>query len=200
MFVLVTKFTLKKCKHDKIHVNSNPVQIFAFVKLNTLILVGVGGYVALRLFGLNKMSNALTFSPGSIRVNRDGQRITISFGMDIDNPTAVAATVKRTYGTVTDDKGNVIGKFDVPTYTVAANQTTRIQIPIVISIGNFVKSILLAITKRTAIVSINYTNEVGVLSVPGSYSFDLKKELKVPSIKNLTNNEVRENPLVTQPL
>jgi hypothetical protein len=175
--------------------------IFAIVKPSTLLLLGVGGYVALRLFGLNKMSNQLTFAPGSIRVNRDGQKINITFGMDIDNPTPVQAKVNRTYGTVTDDKGNVIGTFNVPTYTVGANQVTRIQIPIVVQIGNVLKSILLALTKKTAVISINYTNEVGVLSVPGNYSFDLKKELNFPSFRDLTKGaETRENPIITAPL
>jgi len=172
------------------------------MKPSTLLLIGVGGYIALRLAGLNKISNKLSFAPGSIGVKRDGSKITISFGMDIDNPTPVEATINRTYGTVTDAKGNVIGKFNVPKYTVGAAQITRIQIPIEVTIGGFIKSLIMSLVAKQAIVSINYTNELGVLTISDSYVFDLKKELKMPeALRKLTNRtETRENPLITNPV
>jgi hypothetical protein len=168
------------------------------MKTDTLILLGVGGFLALRLGGLSRVSNSLVFAPASLKVNRKGTNITIEFGLDIDNSAPAEVVVTRTYGDVVDPKGNVLGKFATPTYKIPAQGTTRIQIPIRLQLFGTALSVINAIVSKDLKVTINYTNEVGLLTTSDSYSFSLKEALNFPSKKNLKTgaNEKVDNPLV----
>lgn len=168
------------------------------MKTDTLILLGVGGFLALRLGGLSRVSNSLVFSPASLKVNRKGTNITIEFGLDIENSAPAEVVVTRTYGDVVDPKGNVLGKFSTPTYKIPAQGTTRIQIPIRLQLFGTALSLINAIVSKDLKVTINYTNEVGLLTTSDSYSFSLKEALNFPSKKNLKTgaNEKVDNPLV----
>jgi hypothetical protein len=168
------------------------------MKTDTLILLGVGGYLALRLGGLSRVSNSLVFAPASLKVNRKGTNITIEFGLDIENSAPAEVVVTRTYGDVVDPKGNVLGKFATPTYKIPAQGTTRIQIPIRLQLFGTALSVINAIVSKDLKVTINYTNEVGLLTTSDSYAFSLKEALNFPSKKNLKTgaNEKVDNPLV----
>jgi hypothetical protein len=168
------------------------------MKTDTLILLGVGGFLALRLGGLSRVSNSLVFAPASLKVNRKGTNITIEFGLDIENSAPAQVVVTRTYGDVVDPKGNVLGKFATPTYKIPAQGTTRIQIPIRLQLFGTALSVINAIVSKDLKVTINYTNEVGLLTTSDSYSFSLKEALNFPSKKNLKTgaNEKVDNPLV----
>ena len=168
------------------------------MKTDTLILLGVGGFLALRLGGLSRVSNSLVFAPASLKVNRKGTNITIEFGLDIENSAPAEVVVTRTYGDVVDPKGNVLGKFATPTYKIPAQGTTRIQIPIRLQLFGTALSVINAIVSKDLKVTINYTNEVGLLTTSDSYSFSLKEALNFPSKKNLKTgaNEKVDNPLV----
>jgi hypothetical protein len=166
------------------------------MKTDTLILLGVGGFLALRLGGLSRVSNSLVFAPASLKVNRKGTNITIEFGLDIDNSAPAEVVVTRTYGEVVDPSGNVLGKFSTPTYKIPAQGTTRIQIPIRLQLFGTALSLINAIVSKDIKIKINYTNEVGLLTTSDSYSFSLKDALNNPNKKNLKGTpEKVVNPL-----
>lgn len=167
------------------------------MKTSNLILLGVGGYALVRLLGLSKLSNNLTFTPASVGANRNGTNVTISFGLDIDNPTPVQATVQRTYGNITDSKGNVLGKFQTSNYTVAPNGITRINIPIKLQLAGTLFSLFNTIVNKEAKLTINYTNEVGLITTSDKYDVDIAKLIKNPLKKNTTKTkDVIVNPLI----
>jgi hypothetical protein len=166
------------------------------MKTDTLILLGVGGWLALRLTGLSRVSNSLVFTPASLRVDKKGTNITIEFGMDIENSAPAEASVTRTYGQVVDEKGNTLGKFATPSYTIPASGTTRLVIPIRLQLFGTALALLNGIINKNLKVTIEYTNEIGLLTVSDSYSFSLKDALNFPSKKNLKgDNEKIVNPL-----
>lgn len=168
---------------------------FATMKVQNVIIGVAAGYIILRAIGLKKVSDNITFSPASLNVKRDGKKIVVNFGLDINNPAPASATVNRTYGTIEDANGNTLGRFNVPRYEIPANGTTRINIPINIEAFGAVSAALTSIMNKNAKVTINYTNEVGLLSVSDKYAFDLKQALNFPAIKNLTNRkQVKTNP------
>lgn len=168
------------------------------MKTDTLILLGVGGYLALRLTGLSQVSNSLVFIPASLNVNRKGKNIVINFGLDIENSAPAEVVVTRTYGDVVDPKGNKLGQFSTPTYKIPAQGTTRIQIPITLQLFGSALAIINAILSKDVKITINYTNEVGLLTTSDSYSFSLKDALNTPNTKNLKTGapEKVANPLV----
>lgn len=168
---------------------------FATMKVQNVILLGAAGYLVLRAIGLKRVSDEITFVPASLNVKRDGKNIVVNFGLDINNPAPSFATVNRTYGNIQDANGNILGRFSVPTYRIEANGTTRINIPIRIEAFGALQAVLSSILNKNAKVAINYTNEVGLLSVSDTYSFDLKQALNFPAVKNLTNRkQVKTNP------
>lgn len=171
--------------------------VLKVMKTDTLILLGIGGYVALRLTGLSRVSNSLVFTPASLRVDKKGTNIMIEFGLDIENSAPAEANVTRTYGQVTDDKGNTLGKFSTPPYTIPASGSTRIQIPIRLQLFGTALALINGIINKNLKVTIDYTNEVGLLTTSDSYSFSLKDALNFPSRKNLKTgqSEKVENPL-----
>jgi hypothetical protein len=165
------------------------------MKVQNVILLGAVGYVVLRAIGLKRVSDEITFAPAALGVKRQGNKITVNFGLDITNPAPSFATVNRTYGDIQDANGNTLGRFNVPRYEIAASGTTRINIPISIEAFGAASAILQSIMNKNAKVTINYTNEVGLLSVSDKYAFDLKQALNFPAIKNLTNKkQVKTNP------
>lgn len=167
------------------------------MKTSNLILLGVGGWIALRLAGMSKVSNSLTFIPASLGVNRKGSNIVINFGLDIENPAPSSVYVNRTYGTVVDDKGNMLGKFSTAGYNIPANGTTRLNIPITLQLFGSALALINSIINKDIKVSIQYTNDIGLLSVSDEYRFSLKEALNFPSTKKLTNKkEVAENPAI----
>lgn len=166
------------------------------MKTSNLILLGLGGYAVVRLLGLNKLSNQMTFTPASVGANRNGTNVTISFGLNIDNPTPVQATVQRTYGNITDSQGNILGKFQTASYTVAPNGITRIDIPIKIQLVGALFSLFNSIVNKEAKLTINYTNEVGLLTTSDKYDIDIAKLIKNPLKKKTTpTKDVVVNPL-----
>lgn len=166
------------------------------MKVQNILLLGAAGYVALRLIGLKKVADEVSFVPASLGVKRDGKKIVVNFGLDINNPAPASATVNRTFGNIEDANGNTLGRFSVPTYTIPANGTTRINIPISVEAFGALQAVISSLLNKNAKVTINYTNEVGLLSVSDKYSFDLKEALNFPAIKNLTNRkQVKTNPL-----
>ena len=167
---------------------------FATMKVQNVILLGAAGYLVLRAIGLKRVSDEITFAPAALGVKRDGKKIVVNFGLDITNPAPSFATVNRTYGDIQDANGNTLGRFNVPRYEIAASGTTRINIPISIEAFGAVSAIITSIMNKNAKVTINYTNEVGLLSVSDKYSFDLKQALNFPAVKNLTNKKVKTNP------
>lgn len=168
------------------------------MKTDTLILLGVGGYLALRLTGLSRVSNSLVFTPASLKVNRKGTNIVIDFGLDIENSAPAEVVVTRTYGDVVDPKGNKLGQFSTPTYKIPAQGTTRIQIPIRLQLFGSALSVINAIVSKDLKITIRYTNEVGLLTTSDEYSFSLKEALNSPNKKNLKTGTPEKvvNPLV----
>lgn len=168
---------------------------FATMKVQNVILLGAAGYLVLRAIGLKRVSDEVSFVPASLGVKRDGKTIVVNFGLDINNPAPSFATVNRTFGNIEDANGNTLGRFSVPKYTLPANGTTRINIPIRIEAFGAMQAVLSSILNKNAKVTINYTNEVGLLSVSDKYSFDFKQALNFPAVKNLTNRkQTKENP------
>jgi hypothetical protein len=169
---------------------------FATMKVQNVILLGAAGYIVLRAIGLKKVSDQITFLPASLGVKRENKAILVTFGLDITNPAPASATVNRTYGNIMDANGNTLGVFNVPRYTIAANGTTRLNIPIKIEAFGALTAVLQSIMNKNAKVVINYTNEVGLITVSDKYSFDIKQALNFPAVKNLTNKkQVKENPV-----
>jgi len=169
---------------------------FATMKVQNVILLGAAGYLILRAIGLKRVSDEITFTPAALGVKRDGKKIVVNFGLDIYNPAPASATVNRTYGDIVDANGNTLGRFNIPKYEIAANGDTRINIPINIEAFGAGMAILQSILNKNAKVTINYTNEVGLLSVSDKYVFDLKQALNFPATKNLTKKkQTVANPL-----
>jgi hypothetical protein len=168
---------------------------FATMKVQNVLLIGAAGWLVIRAIGLKKVSDEVSFVPASLGVKRDGRRIVVNFGLDINNPAPASATINRTFGNIEDANGNILGRFNVPTYRIEANGTTRINIPITIEAFGALQAVLSSILNKNAKVTINYTNEVGLLSVSDRYAFDLKEALNFPAIKNLTNKkQTKANP------
>jgi len=167
------------------------------MKTSNLLLLGIGGYIALRLTGMSRVSNTLTFIPSSLGVNRKGKNIQINFGLDIENPAPASVYVNRTYGQVVDVSGNVLGRFTTAPYDIPAQGTTRLNIPITIQLFGSVLTLINSIINKNLQLSIQYTNDVGLLSVSDEYKFNLKEALNFPALKNLRNkNEKVVNPLI----
>ena len=166
------------------------------MKVQNILLLGAAGYIALRLFSLKKVSDEVTFTPASLNVKREGKKIVVNFGLDIINSSFATATVNRTYGDIQDANNNILGRFNVTQYTIPANGTTRINIPISIEAFGALSAVISSLLNKNAKVTLNYTNEVGLLTVSDKYEFDLKQALNFPSKKNLTNKpQTKENPL-----
>lgn len=166
------------------------------MKTSNLLLLGIGGWLVLRLSGMGRVSSSLTFIPASLRVNRKGSNIVVDFGMDIENPAPASVFVNRTYGQLVDDKGNVLGRFSTAGYNIPAQGTTRLNIPITIQLFGGVFALINSIMSKDLKVAIQYTNDIGLLTVSDEYRFSLKEALNFPALKNLRgNNEKVENPL-----
>jgi hypothetical protein len=166
------------------------------MKVQNVLLIGAAGYIVLRAIGLNRISENVSFTPASLGVKRDGKKITVNFGLNINNPAPASVTVRRTYGEIIDANENVLGRFNVENYNIPAAGTTRINIPITIEAFGALNAIISSIINKNAKVTINYTNEVGVLTVRDKYSFDFKALLNNPQTKQLTGKkDFKENPL-----
>jgi hypothetical protein len=185
------------CKLNQLSIYSWVTYIFALMKTSNLILLGVGGYIAIRLLGLNKLSNQMTFTPASVGAKRDGKKLTISFGLDINNPTPVQAKVNRTYGNIVDNNNNPFGSFTTGEYVVAPSGVTRINIPIVINLGGSLFALFNSIINKNTKLTINYTNEVGLITTSDKYDIDIASLIRNPLKKDTkTTKDVAPNPLV----
>lgn len=167
------------------------------MKTSNLILLGVGTYVAVKLFGLNKLSNQMTFSPASVGARREGTNVTITFGLDIDNPTPVQAKVNRTYGVIVDSAGNTLGKFTTGEYVVAPSGVTRINIPIKLQLVGGLFALFNSIVNKSGKLTINYTNEVGLITTSDKYDVDIATLIRNPFKKDTkATKDVTPNTLV----
>jgi len=182
------KFTQKKCK---LRLYANKCFLVCYIRNNE----SSKRYTTWRGWLSCTSCNRFEKSIGRSYVKREGRTIVVNFGLDINNPAPSFATVNRTFGNIQDANGNILGRFNVPTYRIDANGTTRINIPIRIEAFGSLQAVLSSILNKNAKVAINYTNEVGLLSVSDTYSFDLKEALNFPAVKNLTNRkQVKTNP------
>lgn len=168
--------------------------VLKLMKTSNLLLLGIGGWIVLRLTGMSRVSNSLVFIPASIGVKREGKNIKINFGLDIENSAPASVTVNRTYGQVVDNANNTLGRFTTDRYDIPAQGTTRLNIPITLQLFGSSLALINSIINKNLQLTIQYTNEIGLLSVNEEYKFNLKDALSFPALKKL-RNEKAENPL-----